>query len=67
MPWTWDTPTRVRFKTLLKEGYSQRDAARKLGAPRSSTQYWLKRPDRISKLPGTKPKISDEKIQEITR
>jgi hypothetical protein len=33
--------------------------------PRSSTQYWLKRPDRISKPPGSKPKISDEKIEEI--
>jgi transposase len=65
MPWTWDTPTRVRFKTLFDEGYSQRDIARKLGVPRSSTQYWLKRPDRISKPPGSKPKISDEKIEEI--
>jgi transposase len=65
MPWTWDTPTRVRFKTLLDEGYSQRDIARKLGVPRSSTQYWLKRDDRISKPPGSKPKISDEKIEEI--
>jgi transposase len=65
MPWTWDTPTRVRFKTLIEEGYSQRDAARRMGAPRSSTQYWLKRPDRLAKPPGTKSKIPDEKIKEI--
>jgi transposase len=65
MPWTWDTPTRVRFKTLLQEGYSQRDAARKLGVNRDTGRYWLKRPDRLTKPPGAQPKISDEKIQEI--
>jgi ketohexokinase/beta-glucosidase len=65
MPWTHETPTRVRFKTLLSEGYSQRAAARKLKILRSSAQYWLNKPDRQAKPPGAPPKISDEQIQEI--
>jgi transposase len=65
MPWTWDTPTRVRYKTLIEEGYSQRDAARKVGASESSGRYWFKRPDRLAKPPGTRPKISDEQLREI--
>ena len=65
MPWTHETPTRVRFKTLLSEGYSQRAAARKLGIPRSSAQYFLERTDRQVKPPGSTPKISTEKVQEI--
>jgi transposase len=65
MPWTWDTPTRVRYKTLLGEGYSRRDAARKVGANEASARYWLKRPDRLTKPPGALPKISNEKVREI--
>jgi transposase len=65
MPWTWKTPTRVRFKTLLNEGYSQRDVARKLKIPRSSAQYWLERPDWQAKPPEAPRKISDEKVKEI--
>ena len=67
MPWTHETPTRVRFKTLLDEGYSQRAAARKLGIPRSSAQYFLNKPNRQVKPPGSSPKISYEKIQEIIK
>ncbi|XMA20299.1 hypothetical protein WAI453_013090 [Rhynchosporium graminicola] len=52
MPWTHDTPTRVRFKTFLEEGYSQRDAARKLGISRSSVQYFINHADRLVKPPG---------------
>jgi transposase len=33
MPWTWETPSRVRFKALLEEGYSIQQAAKKLGVP----------------------------------
>jgi transposase len=61
----WDTPRRVRFKTLLQNGYSQRDAARELQVPRSTIQYWLKRPDRVRKPCGALPKISNQKVQEI--
>ncbi len=65
MPWTHETPTRVRYKTLLDEGYSQRAAARKLTVSRSLAQYWLDKPNRQAKPPGAPPKIPDEKIQEI--
>jgi transposase len=61
----WDTPRRVRFKTLIENGYSQNHAAEILQVPRSTAQYWLKRPDRVQKPPGAQPKISDQKIQEI--
>jgi transposase len=40
-----ETPTRVRFKTLLSEGYSQHAAAKKIGIPRSLAQYFIDRPD----------------------
>ncbi|KAL5312854.1 hypothetical protein ACEPPN_019280 [Leptodophora sp. 'Broadleaf-Isolate-01'] len=67
MPWTHETPTRVRFKTLLDEGYSQRAAARKLGIPRSSAQYFLDKPDRQVKPPGAPSIILEAKIQEIIK
>ena len=65
MPWTHETPTRVRFKTLFNEGYSVRDAARKLRISPSSAQYFLTRPDRQTKPPGSVSKVSDEQIQQI--
>ena len=65
MPWTWETSTRVRFKTLLEEGYSIRQAAKKLGVPRSLARYWLNRPDRQTKPPGAAPIIPDDKVKEI--
>jgi transposase len=61
----WDTPRRVRYKTLVYSGYSQRHAAELVGAPESTARYWLKRPDRVQKPCGTKPKISNQKVQEI--
>jgi len=67
MPWTHETPTRVRFKTLLAEGYSVKGAARKLKIPRSSAQYFINKPDRLAKPPGALPKVSDEQIQEIIK
>lgn len=67
MPWTNETPTRVRFKTLLDEGYSQRAAARKLGIPRSSAQYFLDKPGRLTKPLGAPPQISNAQIQEIIK
>lgn len=65
MPWTHDTPTRVRFKTLLSEGYSQRAAAKKLGLAQSTARYFLRRPDRLTKPPGAPPKISKEQVEAI--
>lgn len=65
MPWTWETPTRVRFKTLLEEGYSQRQAAQNLGIPWSSARYWIDKPDRQSKPPGASSIILNDKIKEI--
>jgi transposase len=67
MHWTHETPTRVRFKTLLDEGYSVRGAARKLKIPRSSARYFVNKPDRLSKPPGALPKISDAQVQEIIK
>ncbi|KAG4429843.1 hypothetical protein IFR05_014675 [Cadophora sp. M221] len=67
MPWTHETPTRVRFKTLLKEGYSQRAAASKLGIPRSSAQYFLDKPNQQAKPPGAPSIISDAQIEEIIK
>ena len=61
----WDTPRRVRFKTLTNTGYSQRHATEVLQVPRSTAQYWLKRPDRVQNPCGAKPKIPDQKIKEI--
>ena len=61
----WNTPRRVRFKTLIDSGYSQRHAAEILQIPRSTAQSWLKKPDRVQKPPGSKPKISDQQIKEI--
>ncbi|KAG9230954.1 hypothetical protein BJ875DRAFT_135611 [Amylocarpus encephaloides] len=65
MPWTHETPTRVRFKTLIDEGYSIRHTTEKLGLAYSTARYFLRRPDRQIKPPGRKPKISAEKVQEI--
>ena len=64
MAWN-NTPRRVRFKTLVDTGYSQRHAAELLHIPRSTAQSWLKKPDRIQKPPGAKPKISSQQVQEI--
>jgi transposase len=61
----WDTPRRVRYKTLIDTGYSQRHAAELVNVPESTARYWLKRPDRVQKPCGTQPKIPDQKIQEI--
>ncbi|KAG4427625.1 hypothetical protein IFR05_016890, partial [Cadophora sp. M221] len=65
--WIYDTPTRVRFKTLVAAGNSQRTAAKILGIPRSVGQYFLDKPDRLAKaaLCGTPRKISDKQIEEI--
>jgi hypothetical protein len=60
MPWTHDTPTRVRFKTLLAEGYLVKGAARKLNLPRSLARYFINKPDRLAKPPGALPKVSNE-------
>lgn len=62
MPWIHETLTRVRFKTLLNEGYSIRSAAYKLGIPCSSTQYFIDKPNRQSKPPSTSIIISEEQI-----
>lgn len=63
--WIYDTPTRVRFKTLVAAGNSQRTAAKMLGIPRSVGQYFLDKPDRVAKAPGATPKISDKQAEEI--
>ncbi|KAH8588011.1 hypothetical protein B0O99DRAFT_693867 [Bisporella sp. PMI_857] len=65
MPWTWETPMRVRLKILFEGGYSQRQAARKLSIPRSSARYWINKTDRQAKPPGAAPIISNYKIREI--
>ena len=61
----WDTPTRVRYKTLLQTGYSGRHAAELLGIPESTGRTFLKKPDRVRKPPGAPPKIPEQKIREI--
>jgi transposase len=60
----WDTLCRVRFKTLIENGYAQSHAAEKLQLPRSTARYWLQRPDRVHKPPAALPKIPDRKIRE---
>ena len=67
MPWTHETPTRVRFKTLLNEGYSIRSAACKLGIPRSSARYFINKPDRQAKPRGSSSILSEEQVQEIIK
>jgi transposase len=67
MPWTYETPISVRFKTILNEGYSIRSAARKLGIPRSSARYFINKPDRQAKPPGTSSIISEEQVHKIIK
>jgi transposase len=62
---SWDTPRRDRFKTLVQARYSLRYAAELVFASKSIARYWLRRPNRVQKPPGAKPKIPDEKVQEI--
>jgi transposase len=57
----------VRFKTLLDKGYSIRRAARKFNIPYSSAQYFIDKPDRQVKVPGTPSKISNKQVQEIIK
>lgn len=59
------TPTRTRYRLLIEEGVSQRDAARRLGVPRSTAAKWIQQQDRRNKRHGRPPLISDEKIQEV--
>ncbi|RFU26442.1 hypothetical protein B7463_g9882, partial [Scytalidium lignicola] len=61
----WDTPTRVRFKTKVQDGYSERHAAQLLGVPYPTAQKWLKKDDRVHKAPGRSFKLPDSTLLAI--
>jgi len=62
-----DTPRRTRFRCYLDQGFSQRDAARKAGAIRSTAQKWLSDRRTGKTRPGRPPIISDEKVEAIIK
>jgi transposase-like protein len=60
-----DTPKRSRFRCLLEQGYSQRDAARQLDLVRGTVSKWVS-DRRIGKgRTGRPPIILDEKVEEM--
>jgi transposase len=61
-----ETLQRTRFRCLIEQGFSQRDAARQVGAVRSTAQGWLS-DRRPPKRKGKPPIISDEKVEEIAK
>jgi transposase len=61
-----ETPRRTRFRCLIEQGFSQRDAARQVGAVRSTAQGWLS-DRRPPKRKGKPPIISDEKVEEMAK
>lgn len=62
-----DTPKRARFKCLIEQGLSQREAARRLGLSRNTAAKWPSRTDRRTGRgrTGRPPIIPDEKVEEI--
>ncbi|RFU33038.1 hypothetical protein B7463_g3297, partial [Scytalidium lignicola] len=61
----WDTPTRVRYKTKVQDGYSEHQAARLLGVPNSTARGWLQKGDRVQKPPGRPAKLPDSTVLAI--
>jgi transposase len=61
-----ETPRRTRFRCLIEQGFSQRDAARQVGAVRSTAQGWLS-DRRPPKRKGKPPIISNEKVEEMAK
>ncbi|RFU35534.1 hypothetical protein B7463_g808, partial [Scytalidium lignicola] len=61
----WDTPTRVRFKTKVQDGYSERHAAQELGIPHGTSQRWFKKKDRVQKSTGRPRSLPDSTILAI--
>ncbi|RFU30485.1 hypothetical protein B7463_g5848, partial [Scytalidium lignicola] len=61
----WDTPTRVRYKTMVQDGYSKRHAAEKLGVSEETAQGWLKKGDRVQKTTGRPRSIPDSTVLAI--
>ncbi|RFU24118.1 hypothetical protein B7463_g12221, partial [Scytalidium lignicola] len=61
----WDTPTRVRYKTKIEDGYSKRGAAMDLDVPRTTARGWLKKGDRVHKSTGRPLKLPDLTVSAI--
>ncbi len=61
-----DTPRRSRFRCLIEQGFSQRDATRQVKAARSTAQKWLsdRRPPKRKGMP---PTISNAKVEEMIK
>jgi len=62
-----DTPKRSRFRCLLEQGYSQRDAARLLDLTRGTASKWVSDRRTGKGRTGRPPIISDEKVEEIAQ
>jgi transposase len=64
-----ETPKRARFKCLIEQGYSQRDAAQRLNLSRGTVAKWPSQSDRRTGKgrTGRPPIIPDEKVEEIIK
>lgn len=62
-----ETPKRSRFRCLIEQGYSLRDAAKRADVPHSTAIKWLPQTDRRTgkSRPGRPPIISNQKVEEI--
>jgi len=60
-----DTPKRSRFRCLVEQGYSQRDAARRLDLVRGTASKWGSDRRTGKGRTGRPPIISDEKVEEM--
>jgi hypothetical protein len=60
-----ETPKRVRFQSLIEQGYSQREACQRLGLARSTIYGWSTDWQTGKTRPGRRPIISDTKVEEM--
>ena len=60
-----DTPQRARFKALVDEGHSQRNAASQIGVSRPTAQQWLRTSGRRTCRPGRPPILGDKEKDKI--
>ncbi|KAE8444992.1 hypothetical protein EG329_013998 [Mollisiaceae sp. DMI_Dod_QoI] len=62
-----ETPKRSRFRGLLEQGYSQREAARRLDLARSTASKWTSDRRTGKGRTGRPPIISNEKVEEMIK
>jgi transposase len=62
-----ETPKRVRFRSLIEQGHSQRDAVERLGLSRSTVFNWTTDRRTGKTRPSRPPIVSDSKVEEIIK